>query len=203
MSVFFTAVLWLAAPSSSTTPPACPTIDHMALMAMDVKAFDQTLHAGWRVVGDVEGCEGLGADLIADYRNANAAALVNGNPQDIAGLNWHEAQLRATAGQTERAIRLFQFSRVAFDEGDALYGQATIAFLEHNHDDLVAARAALAALPMPPWFAAAAAQYRERTGQTATWPANLDVVDGFIACFDKPYREAYRDSCRPAPATQH
>lgn len=200
MSVILAAGLWVAGASGAAAQPTCPSVDHAALMAMDLRTFDQTLHTGWRQVGDASGCEAEGADLIADYRSANAAALVNGNPQDIAGLNWHEAQLRATAGQTDRAIRLFQYSRVAFDEGDALYGQATIAFLEHNHDDLVAARAKLAALPMPPWFAAAAAQYHERTGQTATWPENLDVVDGFIACFDKPYREAYRDSCRPAPA---
>ncbi|MFT3726767.1 MAG: hypothetical protein QM759_02955 [Terricaulis sp.] len=111
--------------------------------------------------------------------------------------------MSATSGQTDRAIRLFEYSRVSFDESDALYGQATIAFLEHNREDLVAARAKLAALPMPSWFAEAAAHYHARTGHTATWPSNLDIVDGLIACFDRPYSEAYRVARRPAPSAHN
>jgi hypothetical protein len=28
------------------------------------------------------------------------------------------------------------------------------------------------------------------------WPMNLDVLDGLIACFDRPYSEAYDAKCR-------
>jgi hypothetical protein len=148
-----------------------------------------------------EGRELAAADLIAEYRTANAAALVNGHPQQITGLNWHEAQLRAANGQTERAIRLFEHSRVTYMESDALYSQATVAFLKRDRAALQQARDALAALPPPPPdFAQAAEDFRRRTGQVATWPSNLGVVDGLIACFDRPYREAYSTACRPRAA---
>ena len=170
--------------------------DHAAMMAMDVRSFDQTLATGWRVVGDIEGCEHAAADLIADYRTANAAILVNGDPSAIAGLNWHEAQLRAAAGETERAIQLFEHSRTTFSETDAIAGQATIAFLQHDRATLERLRDRLRAIPQPEWFAAAADRYHARTGQTLTWPDHLDELDGFINCFDRPYREAYSSACR-------
>jgi hypothetical protein len=147
-----------------------------------------------------EGCELAAADLIAEYRTANAAVLVNGHPQQITGLNWHEAQLRAANGQTERAIRLFEQSRVTYMESDALYGQATVAFLKRDRAALQQARDALAPLPPPPDFAQATEDFRRRTGQVATWPSNLGVVDGLIACFDHSYREAFSTARRPRAA---
>lgn len=52
-------------------------------------------------------------------------------------------------------------------------------------------RAELAGLPKATWFEAAAARAMAQHGLTVTWPPNLDVVEGFIACFDRPYAEAY------------
>jgi hypothetical protein len=39
------------------------------------------------------------------------------------------------------------------------------------------------------------------TGQVAKvrWPPNLDVVEGLVHCFNKPYRVAYGSECRSTP----
>jgi len=31
------------------------------------------------------------------------------------------------------------------------------------------------------------------------WPPNIDVVEGLLHCFDKPYGDAYADACRVRP----
>ncbi|MEM1246425.1 MAG: hypothetical protein AAGK22_08635 [Acidobacteriota bacterium] len=36
----------------------------------------------------------------------------------------------------------------------------------------------------------------EQHGFEMQWPPNLDVVDGLLRCFDRPYAEAYGASCR-------
>lgn len=179
----------------------CGTDQLGKYMNQSPKEFDQTPDKGWREIGDKEGCERAAADLIAMYRDEVLA-------QDFAGLDWHEAQLRAASGDTERAIALFR-RNLAFkmklaeqigDQADILYTEATIAYLERNRPLLEAKRAELAALPKPEWFDALAAQHvKNNPGAAAAmaWPRNLNVVDGLIACFDKPYREAYSFSCQP------
>lgn len=189
-------MVWVAAASAANAQDCA--YDRAAMLALSFHAFDQDLTpGGWRAVDGV-GCEATAADLIAEYRTYNAAYLVNGEPQQITGLNWHEAQLRASAGQTERAIALFRKTYPRATESDTFYADATIAFLEKDREALQTARDALAALPEPPWFADAIADLENRTGQQFRWPLNLDVVDGFLACFDRSYREAYGADCRPA-----
>jgi hypothetical protein len=78
---------------------------------------------------------------------------------------------------------------------NALYVQATAAFLARRRDALLSIRTQLAALPEPEWFADVAAQQRA-SGREISWPPNLDVVDGLIACYDQPYRDAYSERCR-------
>jgi len=118
------------------------------------------------------------------------------------GLVWHEGQLRAELGQTAEAIRLFQRAR----RPDVLLGQsqenwnayvdATVAFLKGDRAALLSARARLAASPIP------TITERQSDGSLrASKPdrqPNLDVVDGLIACFGRPYAEAYGSrNCRP------
>lgn len=170
--------------------------DREALLALDVRTFDKTRGAGWRLVGNRRGCEAAAADLIRDYRLANAGKLVEGPVDDLRGLLRHESQLRAAAGQEEAAVRLREHARYGGDRPDQLYDDATIAFLKKDRAKLQAARAELAGLPKPAWFEAAAASATAQHGLTVTWPPNLDVVDGLIACFDRPYAEAYSLSCR-------
>ena len=184
------AVIVLSAPSAW----ADCTMDRVALMAMPVDAFDSQPQ-GWRSVAHQQGCELTAADVIAEYRTANAGTLVNGPPQDIASLNWHEGQLRASNGQTDRAAALMDNSRVTFSAADALYAQATLAFLRRDRAALQSARDELAALPKPPGFDEGAARFRAQFGQTITWPSNLDFVDAFLRCYDRPYQEAYDRRC--------
>lgn len=165
--------------------------------------FDQRIGKGWRLVGNEEGCELAGADLIATYRDEVMA-------KHIAGLNGHEAQLRASAGDFPKAAELYR-RNLAFsvaqaaemqDYSDVLYIEATIAYLERDRATLEAKRAQLAALPKPDWHDEVAARYLKENPKAAaslTWPRNLNVVDGLIACFDKPYREAYSAACQPKP----
>ena len=178
-------------------PPACAH-DREALLALDFKAFDQDLEGGWRPLGNSPACEAAGAELIAAYRQRNASRLTD---EQTRGLKWHEAQLRAAQGEYARAADLMTEARAdspALD--DRLYAVATIAYLRRDRPALLDARAKLAALAKPDWFDEAVARHKAQYGDDIAWPPNLDVVDGLVACFDKPYRDAYSFDCRP-PST--
>lgn len=82
------------------------------------------------------------------------------------------------------------------DAAKADYALATVAFLNNDRPALEAARARMAALPMPPEFVQAAERFKATYGRELAWPLNLDVVDRLIACFGEPYSKAYGD-CRP------
>lgn len=171
--------------------------DRAALLALDYDRFDQDLNGGWRLVSYAEGCGLAAADLIAVYRDLNVAKLT---PYNLKLLNWHEAQLRASAGQVAESIALFERTfdpdprQAAWND----YVRATLAFMRGNRPDLLAARDSLARTPKPESFEEVQRQFREKFGSEFRWPANLDVVDGLIACFGKPYKEAYSsDACRP------
>jgi hypothetical protein len=178
-----------------TTPGApteCRDADG-AMLALPLEAFDQG-DSGWRSL-DQPGCELVTAEVIRQYRQAHGAGVADWGDTVL----WHEAQLRAAGGDTEEAIRLMVISRAKDSLEIRPYTDATIAFLRRDREALLAARAELVALPMPEQFARASARYAERYPDLPPleWPLNLHVVDGLIACFDKPYREAY--GCDPAP----
>jgi hypothetical protein len=156
--------------------------DRAKLLALDEHSFDQDMNGGWRTVAQREGCTEIAADLIRDYRETR------GSTSTI--LYWHEGQLRAMAGSTEEAIRLFEKSRKT--AGDAFgwnfYVDASIAFLKRDKLALLAAREALAGVPRPKDF-----DPRDAQGNVVlvSWPPNLSIVDGLITCFDRGYKEAY------------
>ena len=174
-----------------------------SLLALDFAAFDQDPSGGWRSVGAQTGCEGAIADLIARYRKSKGKS-----PERAKMLEWHEAQARAMAGQTDRAIKILQHrpdeekpeGQTYYDEPAALYRDATIAFLENDRPALVAARARLASLPEPPDFTTLKSGFRKKfpTSAPPVWPMDLNAVDGLLACFGKPYRQAYASECRPS-----
>ena len=171
--------------------------DRAAMLRLPYAAFDETLGAGWRVVGDRPGCEAAGAGLIASYRTANAATLVEGSPDHLRSLDWHEGQLRAAIGQTEAAKALLKRgSRVSDEGGDSLYHAATLAFLEGDRARLLTIRDRIDALPKPEWFEEAAAQARKSGMSVGPWPVHASEVGGLVNCFGKPYREAYSYACR-------
>lgn len=159
-----------------------------AMLALPLQEFDQT-PAGWRSL-DADGCEAVGADAIARYREINREALA---AEDVETLIWHEGQLRAAAGQTEAAIPLLLHGRDAQSDATQPYVDATVAFLRRDRPALITARERLVALPVPPQFQRAISRFKASYPDipVPTWPLNLDKVDGFIACFDRPYREAY------------
>ena len=95
---------------------------------------------------------------------------------EVSVLYWHEGQITAFAGQTERAIELFKLSlkskkseiRRTPDE----YELASIAFLQNDFLKLLRQRTKLAS--------------RERRNDIY-----LGVLDELIAYFGEPYAKAY------------
>jgi hypothetical protein len=189
--------------------------DAGAMLALGEDAFDQDLAngGGWRALERKPGCQAAAAELIAAYRAAH--------PNASTTLAWHEGQLRASAGQDAQAIALFELARHPADKDKAgwnLYVDASIAFLRHDREALLAARDALAKVAfqggegMPP-LKDGYLEFPAEAGQPAMkvrWPPNLDVVEGFLNCFESSYDEAYGAACRTraeskaaaAPATR-
>jgi hypothetical protein len=170
------------------TPDLC-AFDRAKMLALDERAFDQDLEGGWRTLGALEACWPVAADLIRDYRLARAPGS--------GILFWHEGQMRAFAGQSERAIPLFEAAREPANDGFGwnLYVDATVAFLNRDKPGLLVARAALAHIPKPDGVELS---YKDAQGRVIefTWPPNLDVIDDLIRCFDRPYKDAYGCSMR-------
>jgi hypothetical protein len=175
------------------------------LLSLKYAAFDQDPSGGWHSLATQTGCDGAIADLIARYRKSRGKL-----PDQAKTLEWHEAQARAFAGETDRAIKLLQHQAASvvsdaqspYDTTEALYRDATIAFLQNDRPALEASRAKLAAVPEPTDFTRLRATFRAKmpNARPPAWPMNLDVIDGLIACFGKSYKEAYGAECREAPA---
>jgi len=175
-------MLLLALILMAEAQPNC-SYERAALMALDQDAFDQDMKGGWRALDD-RGCHVAAADLLRDYRQAKPWP----HPQI---LYWHEGQIRAILGQTAAAIRLFKASReVPVDDviGWNLYVEGSIAFLKHDRAGLQAARDALSRVPKPKDFGPVDSKGKP---VRISWPPNLDVLDGFLKCFDRSYAEAY------------
>lgn len=165
----------------AVTPEEC-AYDRAAMLSLGERAFDQDMSGGWRTLAARETCLDVAADLIRDYRE------IHGLTSTI--LYWHEGQLRAAAGDVDRAVQLFAESRINGDDpyGWNPYVDATIAFLRHDFAALVDARDALARIPRPDSFPILDADGKPID---VSWPPNLDVVDHLIACFDQEYLAAY------------
>jgi len=170
-----------------TKPPPSCSYDRAAMLALDQHSFDQDMSGGWRKLA-LQGCDLAAADLIRDWR------VAHGSEADI--LYWHEGQLRANAGQTPQAIELFEKSRKPAAEdaplGWNLYVDGSIAFLRRDRASLEQARAKLASLPRPAWFNPTGPDGKPLS---IAWPLNLHVLDSFLRCWDKNYKEAY--GCAP------
>jgi hypothetical protein len=184
------------------TAPEC-RVDREALLNLDYVAFEQDINGGWRPLGAVKGCEAATADLIRDYRLRNGGAVAGQRIEYLTSLLQHESQLAAAAGQIDRAIALRRAARGSPAWEAYYYDNATIAFLKRDRAQLLENRAKLAAVPKAEGHDAGVAEYEKKYGQPGPkWPPNLDVVDGFTACFDKPYAEAYSFACREKAARE-
>ena len=166
-----------------------------AMLALDVKSFDQTQGQGWRLVAERE-CYAEAAQLIAEYR------AQSDNP-NVA--RFHQVQMHAAAEERDEAITLLD-ELIVGDEADEestslYYRRATRAFLANDLENLRVARNDLATLPVPSSFADAVERFKREYPDfpPPRWPPNLDVIDAFIACFNQSYNEAYGgEACRNA-----
>lgn len=203
LSIALFSCALLAAPAMAgpgqLAKPDC-TYDRARLMALDKAHFDEdTAGGGWRALAARPGCEPAAADLVRDYRKAH--------PKDSGLMVWHEAQLRAFAGQSAQAAALMEHTRMP-EAADRMgwnpYVDATIAFLRKDRRALDQAHARLAAVKPPagkdvPPVIDGYMQVDMSDGTTRKmrFPQNIDVVEGLARCFDKSYAEAYSDACRP------
>ena len=122
---------------------------------------------GWRFLNGA-GCSDAALELLAAYAAANRGRLTLEQRQEMA---FHSGQVLAFAGRDSEAIPYFEqaASADATPESQA-YVAATLAFLKHD--------------------AAALGEARRRYVAVAPDSMRLKVIDGFIACADKPYAEA-------------
>ena len=192
----------LTAAPAGITAPEC-RVDRETLLKLDYEAFEHDIDGGWRPLGAVKGCEAATADLLRDYRLRNGGAVAGQRIEYVYSLLRHESQLAAAAGQTDRAIALRRAARGSPMWENYYYDNAMIAFLKRNKAQLLENRAKLAALPKPDGHDEGVAAFEKKFGKPGpTWPPNLDVVDGLIACFDQPYAEAYSFACREKAARE-
>ena len=185
-------MIWTFGILLASTSAAAPThqcgVDTALSLKLSFDQFDQDMEGGWRAVASRgKNCLLPAANLIAAYRAKH--------PRNRSLLNWHEGQLRATAGDYRAAIPLMKASRHAptlggFQDGWNPYVDATIAFLRGDRQKLLKASAELKATPRPPADAYPPDQ---------PWPFNVDVAQGLINCFGKPYAVAYQTKCRSMP----
>lgn len=200
--VLLLSCTFLASSSQAAPPQTAPAgcdYDRARLLALDEAQFDQDMEGGWRALANRPGCGLAAADLLRDYRQAHSS--------EARILYWHEAQVRAFAGQTQAAIDLMEKSRQpaqANAGGWNEYVDASIAFLRRDRPALDKARQELAAVPFPtdkglPPLKNGIIDMPMEGGKTMKmrWPPNIDVVDGFVNCFDKSYEQAYANACRP------
>ncbi|RUO38615.1 hypothetical protein CWE13_02930 [Aliidiomarina shirensis] len=174
--------------------------ERLTLLNLDEEAFDQDPPSGgWRGIAEKSGCEIAAADLIRDYRERHNSTNTI--------IYWHEGQMRAMANDYAEAIALFEKSKKTKEKdlaGWNEYVDASIAFLRKDQQALIEAREALAAVAVPPGLDVkdGLLVITDNSGKPfkMRWPLNIDVVDGFIRCFEKDYRDAYGDSaCRQTP----
>lgn len=175
--------------ATMSTTEGC-SYDCAEMLALDKNAFDQDSEGGWRSVAHQDGCKVEAADLIRDY-------IVEHKAQSTI-LFFHEAQLRAMAGQTKQALQLFPQTHKPASETDRIgwnhYVDATIAFLRKDKDALLEAKTELVKTPKPDGY-----NPLDIDGNPIDmiWPPNLNVVDGFIDCFEQDYDWAYNNCSRP------
>ena len=177
----------LAALFFALVQPAAATVCEISAdqragyLAMSYEDFDQTPGEGWRPMGESEACYTAAGDLIADYLLYSHASL---EAYNVRVLRFHAGQMFAFAGDTDRALAFFQASYGApYGESDRLdwnsYVDATIAFLADDREALEAAHGRLL----------------EQTPFENGMIPNLNIADGFLACYGEGYPKAYSAEC--------
>ncbi|MCH8488590.1 MAG: hypothetical protein LAT81_01505 [Oceanicaulis sp.] len=170
------------------------------LIGLGPRAFDQDMQGGWRLVAREPECWPAAAILIETYLHF-APRLED---RYLTILRWHAGQMHVSGGDAETAIAWFLASKQPGDGPWNAYAHATIAFLQGDREAAEAARAELAAFVPSEEEQEARRQvmaahpdirFRE---DFITQPPNLDIVDAMLACWGRPYSEAYGQRCEAA-----
>ena len=163
------------------------------LIGLEPRAFDQDMQGGWRLVARQPGCEPAAAILIETY--LHFAPRLDDTFFSI--LRWHAGQMHAYGGDNGTATAWFMAARSPVADSWNLYAGATIAFLQGDRNAAEAARAQLATF-VPSEEEQEARRQAMAAHPTIQFPegfvtrvANLDVVDGLLACWGRPYSQAY------------
>jgi hypothetical protein len=182
--LFLVAVF--AAPAQANDDCTMSSAKREVLLALPFKQFDQQQGNGWRPLYASK-CYIEAALLLKDYVKRNPSIA-----RDQYMLPFHTGQLFALAGGHAEAIQWMEngYSNDNFDPINwNAFVDANVAFLKHDYKALLKQRNLINQEP----------PMADRPG-VPRWAVgkkmNLDVVDGFIACFDKPYDVAYGDECR-------
>lgn len=175
-----------AAPAQANGDCTMSSAKREALLALPFKQFDQQQGNGWRPLYESK-CYTEAALLLKEYVKRHP-----GTAQDQYMLPFHTGQLFALAGEYAEAIRWME-KGYSNDKSYLInwnaFVDANVAFLKHDYKALLKQRNLISQEPpmadgpgVPKWA----------VGKKM----NFDVVDGFIACFEKPYDVAYGDECR-------
>ena len=177
-----------AAESFSGTDCAMSPSDREAVLKLSFTDFDQTEGKGWRLLY-VSKCYAAAASLIVEYIDRYPERASEHNM-----LPFHAGQMLAMSGNYRESVR---YLKLGYTQRESkivdwnAFVDAHVAFIEKDAEKLEAMRARIAMQPamksgpgVPDWA----------IGKRI----NLDVVDGFLACFDKPFHVAYEAPCRPS-----
>lgn len=188
---FAAAFLSTTAFANSADVISCEVTDEefTRIVGLSLQDFDQNPGDGWRPYYE-SGCYEQAAHLLTAYMTAYPERT-NRNYM----LPFHAGQMYAMNNEYEKAER---FMRQAYSPHDSAkidwnaFVDANIAFLRKDQAMLSRMRQRIAKQP----------EMTEAMG-APEWAVgkkmNLDVVDGFIACFDEPYSVAYDGECRAIP----
>ena len=145
------------------------------MLELDYHAFDQSLPAGgWRaIVDNVDAGKTLDAYLIH-----NNDQLETWQQQVV---RWHAGQMYALGDLTVVALARFKTTFRADEPSDDTFGwnayvKGTIGFLEKDRDKLTEAHHEL--------------KLKNPTSH------NFKILESFLRCFEKTYKETYGQDCR-------
>lgn len=182
--VLLSAALYMG--PARATNCAVAAVQRQTLLDLPFKQFDQQAGSGWRPLY-ARKCYIEAASLLKAYVKEHPTIA---RKQYM--LAFHTGQMFALAGEYPKAIHWMEkgYSNRKSDLIDwNAFVNANIAFLKHDYAALLRQRSLINQEPAMP-----------DQPLVPSWAVgkkmNLDVVDGFIACFAKPYELAYGDSCR-------
>lgn len=155
--------------------------DKAANARLSFDEFDQkgTLPSTWRTLSNRD-CDLAAVEAMQSYLIEGAA----GTPAERGDLLFHLGQSLAMTGRTQEAAIAVAAARNGNPEPDGFdwqtYVVGTWAFLVRDRERLSAMRDKL------------------RTEPGLGNHLNTGALSGLLACFEKPYKEAYGKACRPA-----